>query len=217
MSPETLRLIPPLLFAAIGVAVVALTVIAQRRVTKALTALAGELGWESPRRPRLSISLIVSGTWRGRRVAFRYWPPRKGSPPFVAIDLDLGVPGRLELAGRPERETFLTRRISLFGPPEIALFDPADAARFRARGDDPSLAARLFALPGARAELARNLAPCTGDLSLQKGVLRIRRPLDSTAPRISFRRGFALAPSTERVLEVAREEWGLVSAASGLG
>ena len=184
----------------------------QRRILEALRKMAEGLGWSRLRRPFLSLSLTVAGEWNGRRVWLRYRPPSKNAPAFVAAEIALALPGRFELRGRPERDRLWNRAFVLFGPPAVELFVPADAARFRAWSADRTLLDRLLALPGIRPFLERNLLPGDGALTLRDGRLRVRRSPARTAG--GWRLRFGSDP--ERVLEVAKEEWDLIAAASAL-
>lgn len=196
-----------LLALALGLMVFALR--SQHRVREALQRLAAGFGWEDLRKPFFAVALLVTGTWKGRPVALRYRPPSKNSPPYVSTEIGLALPGRFELRGRPQHLAFWNRPIAFFGPPAVDLFDPADAAEFRAWADDRSVLDRLFALPGIRPLLSENLQAGGGSLRLKNGVLRVRR---STRILASFR----LGPNPDQVCAIAREEWALLAAASAL-
>jgi hypothetical protein len=196
-----------LLALALGLMVFALR--SQHRVREALGRLATGFGWEDLRKPFFAVALLVRGTWKGRPVALRYRPPSKNSPPYVSVEIAVPLPGRFELRSRPQHLAFWNRPIALFGPPAVDLFDPADAAGFRAWADDRSALDRLLALPGIRPLLSENLQAGGGSLRLKNGVLRVRR-----ATRIFA--SFRLGPNPDQVCAIAREEWALLAAASAL-
>lgn len=196
-----------LLAVALGLMVFALRF--QHRVREALRQLAVGFGWQDLRKPFFAVTLSVTGTWKGRPVALRYRPPSKNSPPYVLTAVSLALPGRFELRGQPQHDAFWNRPIVLFGPPAIDLFDPADAAEFRAWADDRTALDRLFALPEIRPLLSENLQVGRGSLRLKSGVLRVRRPTRIFA---SFRPG----SNPDEVCAIAREEWALLEAASAL-
>ena len=198
-----------LLFLALALGLMVFALRSQHRVREALQRVAAGFGWEDLRKPFFAVALLVTGIWKGRPVALRYRPPSKNSPPYVSIETTLPLPGRFELRGQPQRLAFWNRPIMLFGPPAVDLFDPADAAEFRAWADDRSLLDRLFALPGIRPLLSANLQAGLGSLRLKSGVLRVRR---STRIFASFR----LAIDADQVCAIAREEWALLAAASAL-
>ncbi len=192
---------------ALGFMVLALR--SQHRVREALRELAAGFGWEDLRKPFFAVTLLVTGTWNGRAVALRYRPPSKNSPPYVSAEITLSLPGRFELRGRPQYPAFWNTPIVLLGPPAVDLFDPADAAEFRAWADDRSVLDRLFALPGIRPLLSENLGAGGASLRLKNGVLRARR---STRIFPSFRFG----ADPDQICAIAREEWALLAAASAL-
>lgn len=197
-----------LLVLTVGVTVFALR--SQHRAWEALRRLAAGFGWEGLRQPFLAVTPVVTGTWNGRAVSLRYRPPTKNSPPHISLEMALQLPGRFELRGQPQHPGFWNRPIVLFGPPAVDLFDPADAAEFRAWADDRSALDRLFALPGIRPLLTENLRAGRGSLRLKNGVLRVRRPTRIFTP-------FRLGSNPDEVCAIAREEWALLATASALG
>jgi len=182
--------------------------VSQHRVRRELYRLAGELGWTELKRPWLTAHRTVAGFWNGRRAAILYVPPGRGTPAFLATEIELPVSGRFELRCRPPKDSFWNRSLSFFRPPVIELFDPQDE-QFRAWGDDRTTVDRLLALPGVRPALAIQLCGGYGVLTLTKGILRIRRPF----PRS---RTFDVGPDPEQAREMVRAEWDLLVAASRL-
>ncbi len=197
--------------AAFALVITVLSLRSQRRIHEALRQLAVGLGWIEVRKPWLTLVLSVVGTWNGRRVALHYKPASKNSPAYIAAEISLPLTGRFELRACPEKESPFDRPIVLFKPPVIELFDPSNAASFQAWGEDRTTVERLLAVPGIRDLLARNLREGRGVLRLKKGTFRIRRPSSSPARR------FPLGPSPDWVVEIAREQWDLIAAASALG
>ncbi len=209
MNSSLVREAAFLLALALALGLMVLALRSQHRVRDALRQLAAGFGWEDLRKPFFAVTLLVTGAWKGRPVALRYRPPSKNSPPYVSAEIALSVPGRFELRGLPQGGAFWNRPVVLFGPPAVELFDPADAAEFRAWADDRSVLDRLFALPGIRPLLSENVRAGRGALRLKNGVLRVRR---SPGILASFRPG----SNSDQVCAIAREEWALLAAASAL-
>jgi hypothetical protein len=179
----------------------------QSRVRREVYRLAGELGWTELKKPWLA-RRTVAGLWNGRRVAILYVPPGKGTPAFLATEIELPLSGRFEVRCRPAKDSFWNRTFSFFRPPVIEFFDPQDE-QFRAWGDDRTTVDRLLALPDVRPALATHLCAGNGVLTLTKGILGIRRPFARS-------RLFDAGPDPEKAGEMVRAEWELLLAASRL-
>jgi hypothetical protein len=197
-----------LLILCVYVGVMTIMIRSSRRARRALFELAGTLGWTDVRKPLLGIA-AVRGMWNGKAVAFSWRGKRKNTPPYLSAEIDLPRPGRFEIRSRTARENFLERRIMIFGPPKVELFEPADEARYRAWASDRSLVDSVLATPGIRERLDANLAE-GGALSLKNGRLKIRRPL-RTPPARGLRLVFRTGPDLDRIRTIALEEWGLIT------
>lgn len=210
---EVLRLAPLLLFLVIYGILLVVIFRAQRKARKALFDFAAELGWSSLRKPHLSND-AVRGMWNGREAALGWLPASKSSPARVYALVEADRPGSFEIRSRPRRAAFFATPRRIFGPPQIELFDPADAARYCAWASDRSIVDGLLGIPGIRAALEANLQE-QGVLKLGKGRLEIRRPFTTARARVFGRFAFRGGPDLDRLREVVREEWGLLARLAG--
>lgn len=187
-------------------------------IRRALAETARSLGWENVRTPWWPTRKTAAGIWNGRAAAFCYVAPsRYGFPAFLHTELAADSPGRFEIKGHTDEGDLLAGGVRFLGPPEVPLFEPADAARFHAYGNDRTSIDRMLALPGMRDALARLLSTPASTFHLANGIFRAGLRVGALDPAAPLRSSFGIHPPVEQVQDAALEEWAVLRIAVGAG
>lgn len=184
----------------------------------ALADTATSLSWEDVRTPWWPTRKTVAGVWNGRAAAFCYVAPsRYGFPAFLHTELATDSPGRFEIKGHSDEGDLLAGGVRFLGPQEVPLFDPGDAARFHAYGDDRTIVDQMLALPGMRDALALLLSTPASTFHLTNKIFRAGLRVGALDPGAPLRASFGIHPPVEQVRDSALEEWAVLQIAAQLG
>lgn len=202
----------------IVVAGIALAVLLVRRSStlhERLLRLVTTFGWEGPR--RVWWSGAIRGRWRGIDVELHHMARYKGIPERILLVVKAGFPARVILKRRTGG--FLSKPLTLFGPPLVEPMNFAGRDQYWIRSDQPMFVERLFSRSEVAPTLEANLIAGFDVIDLQSRQLRILRAIDDSAVKKRFNRPFIKFTRDFELIEtIASEEWGLAQViAEGLG
>jgi hypothetical protein len=171
-----------------------------------LVHLVTSFGWEAPR--RVWWSGAMRGRWRGFDVELRHMGRYKGIPERLLLTVKTASPARVIVKRRSLG--FLSKPITLFGPPLVEPMNLADRERYWIRSDELVFVERLFSRAEVAPALEPNLIARFDVFDLQPKVLRILRAVDDSAVKKHFNRPFLrLGRDYELIDTIATEEWKL--------
>jgi hypothetical protein len=169
--------------------------------------LVTSFGWEAPR--RVWWSGAMRGRWRGFDVELRHMGRYKGIPERLLLTVKTASPARVIVKRRSLG--FLSKPITLFGPPLVEPMNLADRERYWIRSDELVFVERLFSRAEVAPALEPNLIARFDVVDLQQKILRILRAVDDSAVKKHFNRPFLrLGRDYELIDTIATEEWKLV-------
>jgi hypothetical protein len=198
-------------WAVIGVSVVLATVIVaflarkSSALSERLMRLALSFGWEAPQ--RVWWNGAIRARWRGMAVELRHMGRQKSVPERILLAVNSASPARLIVK---RRGGFLSKPLTLFGPPIVEPMNPALREQFWVRSDELALVERLFARADVAPEFERNLIARFDVVDLKLKQLRILRAIDDSAVKQHFNRPFLKFGRDYELIEtIASEEWKL--------
>ncbi|MEA2345601.1 MAG: hypothetical protein QOF63_3770 [Thermoanaerobaculia bacterium] len=199
------------MWAVIGVSVVLATMIVAflARMSSALSERlmrqAVAFGWEAPQ--RVWWNGAIRARWRGMAVELRHKGRQKGVPERILLAVNAASPARLMVK---RRGGFMSKPLTLFGPPIVEPMNPALREQFWVRSDELALVERLFARTEVAPEFERNLIARFDVVDLKLKQLRILRAIDDRAVKQHFNRPFLKFGRDYELIEtIASEEWKL--------
>ena len=199
-----------LIFGGALVFLVAILVLISRNsstLQKRLLSLATSFGWEEPRRIWWWNG-SMRGRWRGMNVQMQHMGRYKGVPERLLLTLKTASPARVKIKRRTGG--FLSKPITIFGPPLVEPMNIADRERYWIRSDELVFAERLFAHAEVAPVLEPNLIAGFDVVDLRPKALRILRAIDDRAVKKHFNRPFLkLGRDYELIETIATEEWRL--------
>jgi hypothetical protein len=190
------------------VTVLSLIVIAKKGkvLGERLLRLVVSSGWEGPR--RVWWNGAIRGRWQGLDVELWHRGRYKSMPERLLLTIKTASPARVIV--KRKTGTFLSKPMTLFGPPVVEPMNIADRERYWVRSDELVYAERLFAHAEVAPALEPNLIAAFDVVDLQPKHLRIARAIDERSvkkhfnrPMIKFRRDYELIET------IAKEEWRL--------
>jgi hypothetical protein len=108
------------------------------------------------------------------------------------------------------RDGFLSKPLTLFGPPMVEPMNAAIREQFWIRSDELAFVERLFSRAGVAPEFERNLIARFDVVELKPKQLRILRAIDDHAVKKHFHRPFfKFGRDYEQIDTIASEEWRL--------
>jgi hypothetical protein len=171
---------------------------------KRLLPLATSFGWESARSGWWN---SIRGRWRGMDVSLQHMGRNKGVPERLQLTVKCASPARVIVK---RRGGFLSKPLTLFGPPIVEPMNLANREQFWIRSDELALVERLFARAEVVPELDRNLIARFDVIDLKPKQLRILRAIDDSAVKKRFNRPFIKFTRDYELIEtIAAEEWKL--------
>jgi hypothetical protein len=174
---------------------------------KRLLLLATSFGWEEPRR-LWWWNGSMRGRWRGMKVEMQHMGRYKGTPERLLLTVEAASPARVKIKRRTGG--FLSKPITLFGPPLVEPMNLADRERYWIRSDELAFVERLFAHAEVVPALDPNLIAGFDVVDLKPRQLRILRAIDDRAVKKHFNRPFLkLSRDLELIETIATEEWRL--------
>jgi hypothetical protein len=201
-----------LIFGGALVLLVAILVLISRNsstLQKRLLSLATSFGWEEPRRIWWWNG-SMRGRWRGMNVELQHMGRYKGVPERLLLTLKTASPARVKIKRRTGG--FLSKPITIFGPPLVEPMNIADRERYWIRSDELVFAERLFAHAEVAPALEPNLIAGFDVVDLRPKALRILRAIDDRAVKKHFNRPFLkLSRDYELIETIAAEEWRLAT------
>jgi hypothetical protein len=192
--------------ASVVLTVLILTVVSRKSsaLSERLLRLMTSLGWEGPR--RIWWSGAIRGRWRGFDVEVRHMGRYKGIPERLLLTMKTASPARVIVKRRTGR--FLSKPITMFGPPLVEPMNIADRERYWVRSDELVFVERLFAHAEVAPALEPNLIAGFDVVDLQPKQLRILRAIDDSAVKKHFNRPFIkFGRDLELIETIAAEEW----------
>ena len=193
------------------VAGAALIVLLSRRssaLSERLLRLATSFGWESPQ--RVWWSGAIRGRWQGVDVELRHMGRYKSIPERLLLAMKTSSPARVIVKRRTHG--FLSRPLTLFGPPLVEPTNVADRERYWVRSDELVFVERLFAQAAVAPALDPNLIARFDVVDLQRTQLRILRAIDDRMVKKQFNRPLIkLRRDYELIETIAKEEWRLAT------
>ena len=174
-------------------------------LSERLARLVTSFGWEGPQ--RVWWSGAVRGRWRGLNVEMRHMGRYKGIPERLLLTVSTASPARVIVK---RRGGFMSKPITLFGPPIVEPMNVANREQFWIRSDELVFVERLFAHAEVAPEFERNLIARFDIVDLKQKQLRILRAVDDHAVKKHFNRPFLkFGRDYELIDTIASEEWGL--------
>ncbi|HEX9457823.1 MAG TPA: hypothetical protein VGA84_01695 [Thermoanaerobaculia bacterium] len=188
------------------VALIAILVRKSSALSERLESLATSFGWEAPR--RVWWTRAIRARWRGFDVELRHMGRYKSVPERLLLTVKTASPARVIVKRRILG--FLSKPITLFGPPLVEPTNLADRERFWIRSDELVLVERLVSHAEVAPALETNLIARFDVVDLQPKQLRILRAVDDRAVRKHFNRPFLkIGRDYELIDTIATEEWKL--------
>jgi|GEM_PF-675240 len=163
------------------VAVVVLVARKSSGLMELLSRLATSFGWEAPQ--RVWWSGAIRGRWRGFNAELRHMGRYKGIPERLQLTVSTPSPARV-IAKR--RGGFLSKPLTLFGPPIVEPMNPGVREQLWIRSDELLFVERLFARAEVALEFERNLIARFDVVDLGPKRLRILRAIDDSAVKKHF-------------------------------
>jgi hypothetical protein len=190
-------------------AVIALAVLLVRRSSTLhdrLMQVATSFGWEAPR--RVWWNGAIRGRWGGIEVTLQQMARYKGIPERVLLTVKTASPARVIVKRRTHG--FLSKPITLFGPPLVEPMNFADREQYWIRSDEMVFVERLFSSSEVVPALEPNLIAGFDVVELQPKQVRILRAVDDGAVKKHFNRPFLkFGRDLELIEAIATEEWRL--------
>ena len=197
-----------IVIAAIAVFVIALVVLLAKKssaLSELLMRLAASFGWEGPR--RVWWNGAIRGRWRGIPVELRHMARYKGVPERILLTVNAASQARVIIK---HRGGFLSKPMTLFGPPIVEPANMADREQYWVRSDELVYVERLFARKEVAPALEPNLIARFDVVDLRPRQLRILRAVDDSAVKKRFGRPFLKFGRDYELIEtIATEEWRL--------
>lgn len=196
-----------LTFGAIVVVAIALAALLARKsseLAERLTRLITSFGWEAPR--RIWWNGALRARWRGFNVELRHAGRQKAVPERLLLIVSAALPARVIVK---RRGGFMTKPMTLFGPPIVEPMNPAVREQFWIRSEELAFVERLFSRAEVAPEFERNLIARFDVIDLQPKQLRILRAIDESAVKKHFQRPFRFGRDYELIETIASEEWRL--------
>lgn len=188
-------------------AVLALVARQSSTLHKRLLPLVTSFGWEGPRRVWWWYG-SMRGLWHGMTVELQHMGRYKGVPERLLLTVKSASPARVKIKRRTGG--FLSKPITLFGPPLVEPMNLADRERYWIRSDELAFVERLFAHADVAPALEPNLIAGFDVVDLQPKGLRILRAIDDRAVKKHFNRPLLkFRPDLELIETIAAEEWRL--------
>jgi hypothetical protein len=190
---------------AIALAIITIVRTRSPALRERLSGLVNSFGWEGPH--RIWWSGAWRGRWRGFPVELRHIGRQKNIPERLRLTINAASPARLTVK---RRDGFLSKPLTLFGPPMVEPMNAALRERFWIRSDELAFVERLFARAGVAPEFERNLIARFDVVELKPKQLRILRAIDDRAVKKHFNRPFfKFGRDYEEIDTIASEEWRL--------
>ncbi len=194
-----------------AVLAVALIVILARKssaLSERLERLVTSFGWETPR--RVWWTGAIRARWRGFDVELRHMRRYKSTPERLLLMVKTASPARVIVKRRILG--FLSKPITLFGPPLVEPTNLPDRERFWIRSDELVFVERLVAYAEVPPALETNLIARFDVVDLGPKQLRILRAVDEGAVRKHFDRPFLkFGRDYELIDTITTEEWTLAA------
>lgn len=194
--------------AAIAVFAVALIVLLAKKsstLSERLMGQAASFGWEAPQ--RVWWSGAVRGRWRGIPVELRHMARYKGIPERILLTVNVGSQARVIVK---HRGGFLSKPMTLFGPPIVEPMNVPDREQYWIRSDELVYVERLFSRAAVAPALEPNLIARFDVVDLRPRQLRILRAVDDSAVKKRFGRPFLKFGRDYELIEtIVAEEWQL--------
>jgi hypothetical protein len=188
------------------VAIIAILARKSSALSERLERLVTSFGWEAPR--RVWWSGAIRARWRGFDVELRHMRRYKSVPERLLLMVKTAAPARVIVKRRILG--FLSKPITLFGPPLVEPTNLADRERFWIRSDEQVLVERLVSYAEVPPALETNLIARFDVVDLGPKQLRILRAVDDRAVRKHFNRPFLkFGRDYELIDTIATEEWTL--------
>jgi hypothetical protein len=197
----------PIWFFVVGIAASIGALVAKRSsaLTQRLSELAISFGWAGLR--RIWWNGAWRGQWRGFDVQLRHNGRHKNIPEHIVLTVSAASPARVMVK---RRCGFLSKPLTLFGPPMVEPMNFPNREQFWIRSDETAFVERLFSNAEMTAEIERNLIAGFDVVDLQPKGVRIVRSLDEGAVKKQFgRNGIRFRADLELIDEIAAEEWKL--------
>ena len=177
-------------------------------LSERLRQLVVTFGWEGPR--RVWWNGAIRGRWQGLDVEMRHMGRYKSMPERLLLMMSTSSPARVIV----KRKTggFLSKPMTLFGPPLVEPMNIADRERYWVRSDELVFAERLFAHAEVALALEPNLIAAFDVVDLESKQLRIMRAIDERSVKKHFNRPMIKFGRDYDLIEtVAKEEWRLAA------
>jgi hypothetical protein len=188
------------------VAIIAILARKSSALSERLERLMTSFGWEAPR--RVWWSGAIRARWRGFDVELRHMRRYKSVPERLLLMVKTAAPARVIVKRRILG--FLSKPITLFGPPLVEPTNLADRERFWIRSDEQVLVERLVSSAEVPPALETNLIARFDVVDLGPKQLRILRAVDDRAVRKHFNRPFLkFGRDYELIDTIVTEEWTL--------
>jgi hypothetical protein len=198
-------------WAVIGVSVVLATVIVaflarkSSELSERLMRLAVSFSWEAPE--RVWWSGAIRARWRGMAVELRHMGRQKAVPERILLAVNTASPARVMVK---RRGGFMSKPLTLFGPPIVEPMNLANREEFWIRSDELVFVERLFGRAEVAPEFERNLIARFDQVDLKPKQVRILRAIDDSAVKKHFNRPFVMFSRDYELIEtIASEEWRL--------
>ena len=150
----------------------------------------------------------MRGRWRGMKVELQHMGRYKGVPERLLLTLEAASPARVKIKRRTGG--FLSKPITLFGPPLVEPMNLAGRDRYWVRSNELVFAERLFSKPQVATALDPNLIAGFDVVDLRPKQLRILRAIDDRAVKKHFNRPLIkFGRDLELIETIATEEWKL--------
>jgi hypothetical protein len=189
----------------LAVAVVATLARKSSALSERLGRLVTSFGWEAPQ--RVWWNGAIRGRWRGFNVELRHMVRYKGIPERLQLMVSTASPARVIVK---RRGGFMSKPMTLFGPPIVEPMNVANREQFWIRSDELVFVERLFARAEVAPEFERSLIARFDVVDLKPKQLRILRAIDDSAVKKHFNRPFIKFTRDYELIEtVASEEWRL--------
>jgi hypothetical protein len=171
---------------------------------KRLLPLATSFGWEGARSGWWN---SIRGRWRGMDVSLQHMGRQKAVPERILLIVNTASPARVMVK---RRGGFMSKPLTLFGPPIVEPMNLANREEFWIRSDELVFVVRLFGRAEVAPEFERNLIARFDEVDLKPKQLRILRAIDDGAVKKHFNRPFlAFRRDYELIETIASEEWRL--------
>jgi hypothetical protein len=194
------------LFVVLAVVLIAIIARKSAALSERLERLTTSFGWEAPR--RIWWTRAIRARWRGVDVELRHMGRYKSVPERLLLTVKAASPARVIVKRRVLG--FLSKPITMFGPPLVEPTNLPDRERFWVRSNELVLVERLVSYAEVPTALETNLIARFDIVDLQPKQLRILRAVDDRAVKKKFNRPFIkFGRDYELIDTIATEEWKL--------